>query len=65
MLVGEDVAGWDQDAICVNALAAIWQVEGVVQSEGGFVIGEAVEVPVSLFSSQLAASRPSFGDELT
>ena len=48
MLVGEDVAGGDQDVVCAYALAGVRHPEGVVEGEGGLVVGEAVEVPVCL-----------------
>lgn len=46
--VGEDVAGWDEDRVGADALAAVGEPEGVIESEGRLVIGEAVEVPVCL-----------------
>lgn len=45
-LVGEDVAGGDEDVVHADALPAVGQVEGVVQRVVGLVVAEAVQVPV-------------------
>lgn len=47
-LVGEDVACGDEDVVYVDARAAVWEPQGVVLCGGGFIVGEAVEVPVCL-----------------
>ena len=48
MLVGKDVAGGDQDVVCVDALPGVGEPEGVVEGGRGLSVGEAVEVPVRL-----------------
>jgi hypothetical protein len=60
LLVGEDVAGGDQDVVCAYALAGVRHPEGVIEGEGGLVVGEAVEVPVCLCSSALVLTFISF-----
>lgn len=47
-VVGEDVSGGDEDVVYADAGAAVWEPQGVVLCGGGFVVGEAVEVPVCL-----------------
>lgn len=47
-LVGQDVAGGDEDGVGADALAGVGHPEGVVQGQGGLVVGPAVEVPVGL-----------------
>ena len=62
MLVGEDVAGWDENVVCADALPAVGEPEGVVECESCLVIGEAVEVPVCLFLLVLVLYFPSSRD---
>lgn len=52
-LVGKNVARWDEDVVGVDALAGVRHPEGVVEGCRGFVVGEAVEVPIGLFVSVL------------
>jgi hypothetical protein len=56
LLVGENVAGRDEDVVCADALPSVGEPEGVVESEGGLVVSEAVEVPVCLFVSDFIPS---------
>jgi hypothetical protein len=60
LLVGEDVAGGDQDVVCAYALAGVGHPEGVVEGESGLVVGEAVEVPVCLCSSVIVLTLSLF-----
>lgn len=53
LLVGEDVAGGDQDGVGVDALAAVGQPEGVVEGEGRVGVRPPVEVPVGLWMLEL------------
>lgn len=48
VLVGEDISCWDEDVVYSNTGATVWKPQGVVLCGGGFVVGEAVEVPVCL-----------------
>ena len=50
LLVVDDRAGWDQNTIGTDALAGVWQVDGVVESERGVWVLEAIKIPVSLFA---------------
>ena len=42
LLIGEDVAGGDQDVVCADALAAVGEPEGVVERQGRLGVGETV-----------------------
>ena len=55
LFIGEDVSSRDEDGISSDALATIWEVKGVVQSSGSFVVCEAIEIPVNLKYNQLGS----------
>jgi len=48
LLVGQDGAVRDENAVGADALAAVGQVQGVVQGERGVGVLETVEVPVGV-----------------
>ena len=53
LLVGKDSAVGDQNTICANALARVWEVQAVVECERCVWILEAVQVPVCLINMSI------------
>ena len=47
-LIGKNIARWDENAVCTDALPGVWHPEGVVQRKCSLVVGKAVEIPICL-----------------